>query len=446
MRFFTLIFCLLLSLNAAAQNQTQSLYTRAQLEAKRKEITDAIHETEEQLAAIKKDKNATMAQLRALQNKLAQRQNLISTINDEMDDIDKTIRSSSKEVGSLKQKLEQLKVRYAQSIRYVYETRSSYDMLAFLFSSADFNDAMRRMKYLKWFREFRKEQVEQIRLTQAQLQHKIGALNTEKAQKEELVNTQVQQKQELLKETNQTNQVIQELKGKEGKLMSDIEKNRATTARINKAINQMIEKEMAEAEKRAAVAAAAKPKPDEKTAKTASDADVNLPRVPYRPKAPAAEAGTLLLTPTDEALASNFEGNRGKLYWPVEKGYISDHFGTHPHPLAPKVIIDQKGVEIQTSANAPVRTVFDGTITNVFSVGGSQQIVMVEHGNFFTVYSGLSSISVKKGQQVTTRQTIGEAGVNEEGIPTISFQIWKSNGKKGSAVNLNPEQWLGRAH
>ena len=167
-RVHSFLFCLLLSVPVFAQNQTTIPYTRAQLEAKQKEIMASIHETEEQLEDIKKDKNATMAQLRALQNKLAQRQSLISNINDELDDIDKTIRSSSKEVGSLKLKLDQLKIRYAQSIRYAYETRSSFDMLAFLFSSADFNDAMRRMKYLKWFREFRKEQVEQIRLTQAQ--------------------------------------------------------------------------------------------------------------------------------------------------------------------------------------------------------------------------------------------------------------------------------------
>jgi septal ring factor EnvC (AmiA/AmiB activator) len=449
MRFFSLFVCLILSFHAIAQTQTQSLYTRAQLEAKRKEISEQIHETEQQLYAIKKDKNATMAQLRALQNKLSQRQNLISTINDEMDDINKTIQSSSKEVGSLKQKLEQLKVRYAQSIRYAYETRSSYDMMAFLFSSADFNDAMRRMKYLKWFREFRKEQVEQIRLTQAQLQHKIGALNTEKAQKEELVQTQVQQKQELLKETDQTNLVINELKGKEGKLMKDIEKNRQINNRIDKAIQTYIEREMAEAEKRGQDAekrAAANSRASEgKTAKTTgNEGEVNLPRMAPKPKAPRPEAPTLLLTPTDEALASNFEGNKGKLYWPVEKGYITDHFGTHPHPLAPKVMIENSGIDIQTTEGAQVHAVFDGTVTSVFSIGGSQQIVMIQHGNYCTVYNNMETVSVKKGQQVTTRQVIGIVGKNEESSPTINFQIWKYIGKN-KTLKMNPEVWLGRA-
>ena len=157
MRKCCLIFCLLLSLATRAQQPQsgQGLYTKAQLEAKRKEIQDAINETEQQLEEIKKNKTATISQLRSLQYKLAQRQNLISNINEEMDGIDHTIVASSKEILTLKQKLAMLKVRYAQSLRYAYQTRSSYDMIAFLFSSSDFNDAVRRMKYLKKFRALR---------------------------------------------------------------------------------------------------------------------------------------------------------------------------------------------------------------------------------------------------------------------------------------------------
>jgi len=244
----------------------------------------------------------------------------------------------------------------------------------------------------------------------------------------------------------QTNEVMQELKGKEGKLLKDIEKNRVITARIDKAINQMIEREMAEAEKRAEAAAAKRATPvaakPSTSGKAGTSDDVNLPRVAPKPRA-TGETGPLMLTPTDEALASNFEGNKGKLYWPVEKGYISDHFGTHPHPLAPKVMIDQKGVDIQTTANASVRAVFEGTVSNVFSVSGSRQIVLIEHGNYYTVYNNLSNVSVKKGQKVSTREVIGNAANNDEDIPTVNFQIWKSSGK-GNPATLNPEPWLGK--
>jgi len=424
--------------------------SKEELVAKRKELMDAINETENELEAIKKDKNATLGQLRVLQNKLADRQKLIVNINDEIGDIDNTIQQSSKDIVGLKQKLDQLKIRYAQSIRYAYETRSSYDMLAFLFSSSSFNDAMRRMKYLKKFRDYRKGQVEQIHQAQNQLQHKIQTLNEQKAQKDELLNTQVQQKQKLMVETDQTNKVIQELKGQEGELMKEAEKNRRIAARVNKAINDVIQREMAKAAKEAEeeekrkLAAAAKAAGAVNPAKPGKteEKEPTLARVEPRPKTPRAEAPTLFLTPTDVTLANSFEENRGKLYWPVEKGYITDHFGTHPHPLAPKVMIENAGIDIQTTPNATVKAVFEGTVSSVINMEGIK-IVMIQHGNYFTVYNNLSSASVSKGQHIGTNQPIGIVAENDEGEPTIKFQIWKSSGKKGT-TKLNPELWLGK--
>ena len=454
--------------NAQQQENTHVTYnnnytppSKSQLEAKRKEIQDAINETEHQLDEIKKNKNATVSQLRALQYKLYQRQQLIVNINQEMSGIDNTIVMSSKEILTLKQKLEMLKVRYAQSIRYAYETRSSYDMLAFLFSSNDFNDAVRRMKYLKKFREFRKKQVDQIHQTQDQIQHKIGDLNKEKEEKDQLLNSQKQQSQALQGDVQETNTAIQNLKGKEAELQKRAEENRKVAARINKAINDIIEREMAAALKRAQeeeakrLAAEAKAKAaGEKAAakpvtapaktapgKPAPDVYVNNPSAP---KAAKPDAAPLMLTPTDVALANNFEGNKGKLYWPVAQGYISDHFGSHPDPIAPKVYIDNPGIDIRTAPNAQIRAVFEGTVSSVFTVEG-KDIIMIQHGNYFTVYNNLASTTVTKGQHVSTLQTLGVVAENFEGEPTIKFQIWKSNGKKGS-VKLNPEQWIGRAH
>jgi len=448
MRITTIILFLFLSFEGIAQKQVQYTMSKEELVAKHKELQDAIKETERELEDIKKDKNATMGQLRALQTKLAQRQNLIANINEEMHDIDNTIVSSSKEVGTLKQKLDQLKIRYAQSIRYAYETRSSYDMIAFLFSSSDFNDAMRRMKYLKKFRELRKQQVDQIHTTQDQLQHKIGALKTEKAQKDALLTTQEQQKQELEKDADLTNQVMQELKGKEGDLMKEIEKNRKVADRVNKAINQVIEREMAKAAKaaeeeekrKAAAEAAANTKPVKP--EIAVTEENNPSKTTARKKTPMPETPALLLTPTNIELAKNFEGNKGKLYWPVEKGQITDHFGVHPHPIENKVMINNKGVDILTTPGANVKAVFEGTVSSVFTIVGNI-IVMIAHGNYFTVYNNLSSASVKIGDHVNTNQVIGVVANDDYGEPVIKFQIWKSNGKKGT-INLNPEQWLGK--
>ena len=458
MRCLTFIIAVCLSVAASAQQYSQQPYvppTKEELVAKRKEIMAAINETEKQLEAIKNDKQATLGQLRALQNKLGERQKLIGNINEEIGDIDKDIKVSSREVLTLKQKLEQLKVRYAQSIRYAYTTRSSYDMIAFLFSSHDFNDAMRRMKYLKKFRDFRKEQVDQIHVTQGQLTVKIGTLNKEKQQKDQLLNSQVQQKQVLVQETSQTNKVIQDLKGKETNLIKEIEKNKVVTARINKAIQAMIEREMAKAAKaaeeearRTAAANPGKvPAAGTKTNTKNNGSDVAVNDVPRSARVKA-DAAPLMLTPTDVALASNFEGNRGKMYWPVEKGYITGHFGTHPHPLFKSIMIDNNGVIIQTDVNASIRCVFDGTVTSIFSTlgGNNSKVIMVKHGNYFTVYSGLTSVAVSVGQEVRVKQSLGSVGINDEDVPVVDFQIWKSTGKKNETVKLNPEQWLGKAH
>ncbi len=466
MRIFSIFLCLSLSATVLAQQPGQAVRydnnyvppTKAQLEAKRKEIQDAISETEHQLDDIKKNKNATMGQLRALQYKLAQRQKLIGNINDEMENIDHTIVQSSKEILTLKQKLEMLKIRYAQSIRYAYETRSSYDMLAFLFSSNDFNDAVRRMKYLKKFRDFRKQQVDQINETQNQIQHKIGDLNKEKTEKDQLLASQKQQSQSLLTDVKETNSVIQDLKGKENELMKQAEKNRAAAAKVNKFIHDIIEREMRaalkkaeEEEKRKAAAAAAAaatanhtttavPPKDVKTGVKVTN-PVATTTVPH-PHVPKADEAGLMLTPTDVTLANSFEGNKGKMYWPVSQGYISDHFGVHPHPLAKNVMIDNDGIDIRTNHNAQVRAVYEGEVSSI-TVVADEKMVMIRHGNYFTIYNNLLSTSVAKGQHVNALQPIGIADNNDEGDPTVKFGIWKASGKTGS-IKLNPEQWIGK--
>lgn len=463
MRIYFFSICLLMFAVAGAQVQPQPkqavqyTMTKEELMAKRKELQDDIAETEKRLRMITNDKQTTMSQLRDLQNKLALRQRLIANINDEMNDIDKTIRNSSKEVGNLKTKLEELKIHYVQSIRYSYQSRSSYDMIAFLFSSHDFNDALRRMKYLKKFRDFRRQQVEQIKSTQNQLQRKIGVLNSEKQQKDKLLNTEEEQKKYLIEETDHTNRVIEDLKGKEGELMKNIEKNRMIAKRVSKAINDIIEREIAkaareaeEAEKKrieeekkktAAVTTVAPPPTKTEAPKPVASNNPPPAEIPSRPR-PVRESQPLLLTPTDVALSENFEGNMGKLYWPVDKGFISDHFGTHPHPIEKQVMIKNDGVDIQTTPDAPVRAVFEGTVTSVVYIAGNV-MVLIKHGNYFTIYNNMKSASVKKDEHVSARQQIGVVAENEEGEPTIKFQIWKA-GKKGAA-GVNPEVWLGKA-
>jgi murein DD-endopeptidase MepM/ murein hydrolase activator NlpD len=208
--------------------------------------------------------------------------------------------------------------------------------------------------------------------------------------------------------------------------------------KARKAAEDEEKKRLAEVNKSAANTKAPTPSKDE----NAPAAPTGVSRV--KPAAPTANPD-LLLTPTDMVLASNFEGNKGRLPWPVDRGYISDHFGTHPHPVEQKVMIENNGVDIQTTEDAPVKVVFGGVVSKVFSTMGSAQIIMVKHGNYFTVYNGLGNVSVKEGQTVKARQAIGHVVNNDENVPTFNFQIWKSGGKKAN-IKLNPEAWIGKAH
>ena len=240
--------------------------------------------------------------------------------------------------------------------------------------------------------------------------------------------------------------------------MKNIEKNRIVANRINKAIQVYIEAEMAKEAKKAEEAAKAEAAKEAALAKANANAAAKAPEKnnsakpnETRPVAvvPAAKAPKsevpLFLTPTDVALAGKFEANKGKLYWPVEKGYITDHFGTHPHPVYTKVIIINNGIDIQTDANAPVRAVFDGIVFKVFSVdNGGTQCVAIRHGNYITLYNGLADATVKIDDHVTTKQVIGHVGKNIEDLPVINFQVWKSGSGKKSQVPINPEAWIGK--
>ena len=156
-----------------------------------------------------------------------------------------------------------------------------------------------------------------------------------------------------------------------------------------------------------------------------------------KPK-PRPAAVNLSLTPEAAALSSNLESNRGRLPWPVEKGFISENFGRHPHPVAEKVMVENNGIDITTAVGAGVRSIFDGTVSKVFSIDGSSWNVIINHGRYFTVYSGLSSVSVKKDQQVKTKQAIGAVGASDEGGAILNFQIWKDSNK------MDPAAWIAR--
>ena len=487
--FFFVISFLLIGSTSFAQT------SRSDLEKRRAALLNEISETQKILSETKKDKNVTLSQLKAINAKLNARQALINTINAEMQHIDKSIGVNTQQIAELNKNLNLFKRQYAQSVRYAYKHRETQGMLAFLFSANDFNDALRRMQYLKKYRDYRKDQADKIRLTQQSLGVKIQQLNTDKYQKGSLLTSEVQQKTQIEQESQQTTEIVRELQGKEKELMGRISKNKSAAQKLQNAIKAEIQKEIEIARKAAAEEARKKATEDARK-KAAADAQARQQRLaeetrkrkeaeeaqrkkdaeksgsnyqsgsqtvklntgtPEKPeeKAPEVEPAKpvttvteterpsykLSLTPEAQAISQNFSSNRGSLPWPVASGYISAPYGKHQHPVYKSVTIENNGIDIATNPGAPVRAVFGGTIIKVTNIDGI--VVMISHGEFFTVYSNLSSSAVKAGDKVSAKQSIGTAGKNDDGDNMINFQIWKV-GSNNSSHTVNPSEWIAK--
>lgn len=491
MRLFILFIFSFLLQTVAVHAQT----SRTDLEKRRAALLQEIAETQKLLADTKKDKTSSLSQLRAINAKLNARQALINTINSEMSHIDRSINLTAAEVEQLNKNLSIFKMQYAKSVRYAYKNRETQGILAFLFSAKDFNDATVRMQYLKKYRDFRKEEADKIRKTQEALGIKMVKLNSEKSQKGQLLSTEEQQKNQIVKESQETNQIVKELQGKEKELMSRISKNKAAAQRLQNAIKAEIQKEIEiarrkaaeEARKKAAEEAARKraEEEQERQRKIAADAakkkaaeevarkrgeehsdgsyqsgsvklntgtpgaPVDKPVEKEEPKPTATVTSKpqespsykLSLTPEVQAISNSFSQNKGSLPWPVVSGVVIGKYGQHQHPVYKSVMIDNNGIDIATNANAPVRAVFGGTIIKVTNIDGV--VIMISHGEFFTVYSNLSGASVKMGDKVSGKQTIGTAGKNDDGDNMINFQIWKVGGNNASST-VNPSDWIAR--
>ena len=473
------LVCFLFSFTVVAQQTDAS---RTDLEKKRASIMESIKQTQEQLEHTKQNKNATMSQLRALQSKLAERQKLINNINSEIGEINQSINSSSQEITGLKKGLELQKIRYAQSVRFAYKNRASYNMVAFLFSSSNFNEAVRRLKYLKKYRDNRKEQAEQIRVTQTRIEKKLGILHTEKSQKDVLRSAEEQQRMVILKETNEKDKVVKELKGQEKQMLQVITNNQKSLRQLDRTIANIIQREIElarkrEEEERKKEEARIRQEEESRRIASMSGNGMNIntgsgtkPVVPAsstttqsttlktnevsKEKAAAiriAEARrntvarptyNLSLTPEVAALSNSFEQNKGRLPWPVTSGFVADGFGTKKHPVY-NIMLENTGIDIQTSNNAQVRVVFGGVVTAVFFVAGKGQNVIVNHGRFFTVYSSLGNVTVKKGDNVTFKQVIGNVIPNDNDEFIAHFELWKvvNNDK---SVAQDPEAWIAR--
>jgi len=404
----------------------------SELKRRREKLTEELEQLNREYQETASNKKVSLKQLNILKAQINLREEKIVNINSEVRNLDHQISESNNTVHSLQSQLDQLKKDYAGMVLFAYRNQSAYNKLMFIFASKDFNQAYRRLKYLQQFGTYRERQAGYIQGTQKELHVKIVELDKDKKQKNNLLNEQQKEKENLGKEKNNQVKVIGNLSKHQGELKQqqrDIQRKiQKTNREINIAVRREIEEARREAEEKAkaeARAAAAKAK--------AENREVVAPTKKAITKT-STTSEVLNATPEAAKLSNDFLGNRGRLPWPVANGQLVHGFGTYTDSEG--IRNDNSGYEIRTGNGAAVRAVFDGEITKVVDVSGTY-LVIIRHGEYFTAYSNLRSVSVSKGQKVSTKQSIGSVATDpSSGDTTVIFALYK-----GTNV-VDPKQWL----
>jgi murein hydrolase activator len=405
--------------------------TKEELEKRRREIQQEIVSLQKAQSDISKDKKASLSELKLLERKLRSRYAVIDNLNDEVRLIDNTIFSNNREIYRLQKQLDTLKQQYARTIEYAYKNRSNYDMLNFIFTATSFNDAVKRATYLKSYRKYRHEQVDNINRTQKEMSDRINLLTQNKQEKSKVIEEQHQQKELLESEKKEKNQFVTKLKAREKEIEKEVAAKRKVERSLQNSIAAIIKREIEAAKRKA-----------EDDARKAAATNVTAPAAKptagasTASAAPARKTNVLENTPEVTKVSVGFENNRGNLPWPVDKGTITSSFGRQ-RIEGTKIEEDNGGITIQTVSGAAVKAVFEGVVTTVYDVAGSQTVT-IKHGKYFTTYFNMSSVNVSKGTKVGMGQVIGRAGENFDGEGEIVFMV------NEELRFVNPELWLKR--
>ncbi|HVV54962.1 MAG TPA: peptidoglycan DD-metalloendopeptidase family protein [Mucilaginibacter sp.] len=413
MKFSKTLLCIcILFITAAAKLHAQS---SDDLKRRLNKYTEELNQLNHEYEETANNKRSTLKQLNLLKAQINLREEKISAINAQVHQLDNQIYESNNTIHNLQNQLTQLKNEYAAMIQFAYRNKSSYNKLEFIFAAKDFNQAYKRMKYLQQFAAYRERQAQYIEETEKDLGVKINELDNTKKQKNSLLVDQVKEKETLGKQRKDQVKVINDLSRQQGELKQQQISLRRKIARTNQEIAAAIKREIEEERRKEAANSKNVTNPSNGKSLNKTDNEV------------------LNATPEAIKLSNDFLGNRGHLPWPVTNGVVVQGFGVY---YEEGIKNDNPGIDIKTNEDAPVRAVFDGQVKSINNVYGSY-FVVIKHGEYFTAYSNLKSVSVVKNQHVSTKQNIGVAAIeSSSGIPKIGFQLWKG------ATPVDPRLWL----
>jgi len=470
-----------------------------ELEAQRKQALKTLETTNKMLNETKKSQKSSLTKLTIINKNINERKSLIKNITTEIVKLDTEVDRLNQEKRLLENRLTILKKDYARLIQQAHENRSVYAKIMFVLSAESFDQSYRRLRYLQEFQDYRKAQVRKIEGVKTQIVAKSDSLQQNKNTKVVVVKQKQAEAQKLTKDEEKVKVQLNDLKKKEGKLRADLKIQQAKAAALNNKIQNLIAAEIRKANaKRAAEkqkqlltqkaieakkeadakraeeqrkrlaaekAAEARRIAEEKSRKekskeakaevkalakaeekakaeakeAANEANKAEAVAAKEAKTPAKNAALSALTKEETLISGNFAANRGRLPWPTSNGYISGHFGVQAHPVLKHVTTNNKGVYIQTPAGSNVRAVFDGKVSQIFYIQGNNGVI-IQHGNYRTVYANLSAIYVREGQSIDAKQSIGKiyTDPDNDNKTELYFQIY--NGREV----MNPESWIAR--
>jgi septal ring factor EnvC (AmiA/AmiB activator) len=390
------IFFTLLCFTALGQK------SKAQLQREKQQNLAKIKETEKILAETGAEKKNTLGELAALNQRISQQESLIKSIKNEISFLDYDISENNQIIQSLEKDVDKLKAEYAAMLFSAQKASGKIDKLTFLFSASSFDQLMMRLKYMEQYGKARQSQAEAIAKVQQILREQVNITEQKRNEQNNLLADEVKENTELTSLKNKQRSVVRALEKQEKQLRKDLEATKKAIAELDNLIAKIIKEELERAAREAR-------ERDGKKGKEISDAAI--------------------------ALSNSFEENKNKFPWPVA-GFVSQKFGRQKHPVLKGIEIQNDGVNIQTKQGEEVRTIFNGEVSRIAFTPGMGNTIIIKHGDYFTVYTGLKDIAVKQGQQVNTNQELGKVLSNSEGISELRFQIRKNFDA------LNPQEWL----
>ena len=404
---------------------------RNKLEKEKQKLEKEIASMNKILNETKKTKKMSTSELRVLEKKIEQRKKLIKNINSQMGMLNNEIKSTQQSIGELCKEITILRDSYAQMLRYAQKNKTNTDKLLFIFSSKDYKEAYQRYIFFRQFGELQKEKLSQIQAKTNELSKRTNELELKRTNQEKLLQQELKNSNALNKEKKEKQKTVNQLQKKEKQLAKNLKSKQQQVKKLQQQIDNAI---AAEVKKQKDLAAKKKQQMASTPAANKKEAEANKVAMETAKK----KNYTIATTPEEVALSSSFEANKGKLPWPTTQGVIVSQYGVHKHPEVAGAVIENKGIDIRTTKGSVVRSIFKGEVSRIAKGPTGLLVVIIRHGEYMSVYANLKSVSVKNGQKVDTKQTIGTVSTNEDGVSEYKFQIFKGT------HHLNPSIWLSK--